>query len=233
MPNSITSDSDLIFVSQFWFEFFKLQGVQLNKSTTYHPQTDGQSETVNTSLETYLRCMCSHQQSTWSKWLSLAEWWYNTNCHTSIQTTPYEIVYGQPSPIHLPYLPGSSHSATVNISLLAREDALKIIKFHLLRAQNKMSQLLIGIRSDRLFSIGDYVLLKLHPYRQLSLKHHRNHKLLPKFFGPFKILDKIGATAYKLELHPIHSYSQCFSCISIKTLSISFCTCLIFVEIPR
>lgn len=172
----------------------------MNKSTAYHPQSDGQTEVVNRCLETYLRCMCSEQPSSWSKWLSLAEWWYNTNFHSSIQTTPYEVVYGQPPPIHLPYLPGASVNATVDRSLTAREAAMKLLKFHLLRAQNRMSQQANKHRSDRNFTIGDYVYLKLQPYRQHSLRQQPFHKLLPKFYGPFKVLDRIGKTAYQLEL---------------------------------
>lgn len=115
------------------------QGVALNKSTAYHPQSDGQTEIVNKCLETYLRCMCSEKPFSWSHWLSLAEWWYNTNFHTAIQTTPYEVVYGQAPPIHLPYLPGESTNAAVDRSLIAREVALKLLHFHLLHAQNRMS----------------------------------------------------------------------------------------------
>jgi hypothetical protein len=164
MPDTITSDRDPIFVSRFWSEFFKLQGVALNKSTAYHPQSDGQTEVVNKCLETYLRCMCSSQPTSWSQWLSLAEWWYNTNYHTAIRTTPYEVVYGQPPPVHLPYLPGESTSITVNRSLAAREDTIKLLKFHLLRAQNRMKQQADKHRSDRSFKIGDHVYTKLHPY---------------------------------------------------------------------
>ena len=58
-PDTITSDRDPVFVSHFWKEFMSLQGIQIQLSTAYHPQTDGQSEVVNKCLETYLRCMCS------------------------------------------------------------------------------------------------------------------------------------------------------------------------------
>lgn len=54
---------------------------------------------------------------TWSKWLPLAEWWYNTTFHTSINATPYEIVYEQAAPLHLPYLPGESSSTVIDRSV--------------------------------------------------------------------------------------------------------------------
>lgn len=121
MPFTITSDRDPIFLGDFWNEFFKLQGVVLQTSSAYHPQTDGQPEVVNKCIETYLRCMCFDNPSQWSKWISLAEWWYNTNYHTATRHTPYELVYGQPPPIHLPYLPKEANSVSVDRTLSARE----------------------------------------------------------------------------------------------------------------
>lgn len=138
LPSSITSDRDPIFISEVWSEFFTLQGVALNKSSAYHPQSDGQTEIVNKSLETYLRCTCSEQPEKWLHFLALAKWWYNTSMHTAIQCSPYEVVYGQAPPIHLPYLPGESKSLTVDRSLSTREEALKMLKFHLNRAQNRV-----------------------------------------------------------------------------------------------
>ncbi|GJT82003.1 reverse transcriptase [Tanacetum coccineum] len=69
------------------------------------------------SLECYLRCICGEKPKEWCKWLPLAEWWYNTNYHSTLNTTPYEILYGQMPPIHIPYVPGESRVDTVDRTL--------------------------------------------------------------------------------------------------------------------
>ena len=74
----------------------------------------------------------------WINWIPLAEWWYNTSYHTAIHTTLYEVVYGQPVPTQLHYLSGNSHVEAVDRSLKTREAAIKMVKFYLQRAQNRM-----------------------------------------------------------------------------------------------
>ena len=120
-PRSIVSDRDSIFLSQFWQALFTIQGTSLLLSSAYHPQSDGQTEVVNRTLETYLRCMTSDEPKDWSKWLPVAQWWYNTNHHTAAQLTPYEILYNQRPPLHLPYLPGETKNALVDRTLQRRE----------------------------------------------------------------------------------------------------------------
>lgn len=217
-PQSIVSDRDTIFLSDFWRELFALHGVSLNYSSAYHPQSDGQTEVVNRCLESYLRCMTSERPHLWSKWLPLAEFWYNTTFHTATQTTPFEAVYGRPPPLHLPYLPGESKVEVVAKSLQEREDMILLLQFHLLRAQHRMKQNADLHRTERSFEIGDYVYVKLQPYRQQSTVMRSNNKLAPKFYGPYKILDRCGAVAYKLELPPTSLIHPVFHVSQLKVL---------------
>ena len=214
MPTSIVSDRDKIFVSTFWKELFKLMGTQIKLSTSYHSQTDRQTEVVNRCLQTYLCCMTAERPQDWVHWLPMAEWWYNTSYHTAIRTTPYAVVYGQPPPTHLPYLPGVSKVEAVDRSLSTREAALQFVKFHLHRAQNRMKQQADKHRSDRNYEIGTWVYVKLQPYRQTTVVNRKCLKLSARFFGPYQIVEKIGSVAYKLALptgskiHPVFHVSQ-------------------------
>jgi hypothetical protein len=88
-PLFIVSDRDRIFTSAMWKSIFKSLKVQLRFSSSYHPQSDGQTERVNQCLATYLRCMTFAEPKKWLSWLSLAEFWYNTCFHTSLQLTPF------------------------------------------------------------------------------------------------------------------------------------------------
>ena len=76
LPESIISDRGPQFVSKFWKHLFKMVNVTYNLSSCYHPQTDGEAERTNQTLEQYLRCFLSYQQDDWADILHFAEFSY-------------------------------------------------------------------------------------------------------------------------------------------------------------
>ena len=105
--------------------------------------------------------MAGERPRDWARWIPLVEWWYNTTFHSATQTTPYEIVYGQPAPVHLPYFPGNSKMEAIDRSLQAKEAAIKLLKFHLHRAQQRMKHQANKARTDREYKICSFVYVKL------------------------------------------------------------------------
>lgn len=97
-PRSLVSDRDPIFVSNFWRELFKLSSTKLRMSTAYHPQTDGQTEVLNRTLEQYLRAYVHQNPSHLFRFLSLAKWSYNMAIHSGTGLLPFEVVYGKSPP---------------------------------------------------------------------------------------------------------------------------------------
>lgn len=130
-PKTIVSDRDLVFISKFWREVFKRLGTTLAYSSSYHPQTDGQTEVLNRCLETYLRCFVIDEPHQWTKFLPLAEFWHNTSYHSAIGITPFEALYGRPPPSFPPYSPGSSKIVSSDSSLTERHQILQTLKFNL------------------------------------------------------------------------------------------------------
>lgn len=130
----------------------------------------------------------------------MAEWWYNTTFHSTINTTPYEVVYGQAPPLHLPYLPHDSLNDVVDRSFLAREEMLRTLKTNSQKVVNQMKQQANKGRSERESQVGDWVFLKLQMYRQSSVEKRKSDKLAPRFFGPYEVMARIGQVANTLKL---------------------------------
>ena len=216
MPRSLVSDRDPLFISKFWRELFSLCGTKLRMSTSYHPETDGQTEVFNRVLEQYLRSFVHHKPSQWSNYLSLAEWSHNTSVHSTTGLTPYQITYGKEPPSIPQYIQGQSSLEAVDSLLSCRQQLITKLKATILKSQIAMKQHADKHRRDITFEEGSYVYVRLRPYRQKTATPASYSKLSNRFYGPFKILQQIGKVAYKLDL-PAHSkIHPVFHCSLLK-----------------
>jgi len=199
-PCSIVSDRDPVFTSEFWKELFRLAGVKLLLSSAFHPQTDGQSEVTNRTITMYLRCLAGDRPRSWIKWLSWAEFCYNTSFQTSIGLTPFQVVYGRPPPALIQYEPDSARVAAVDSQLRDRDEFLSEVRDRLLLAQEVMRSQHDRKRRDLVFSVGDWVWLRLHHRTAVGITPARATKLGPRYFGLYLVLARVGSVAYRLQL---------------------------------
>nr|GEU71565.1 transposon Ty3-G Gag-Pol polyprotein [Tanacetum cinerariifolium] len=202
IPATVVSDRDKVFISSFWQALFKLQCSHLCMSSSYHPQTDGQTEVINRIMEQYLRCFAGDQPKKWLDWLPWAEYSYNTSVHSSTKLSPFQVVYGRPPPRLVPYVPGTTKVQAIDEYLGDRDTLLRQLRANLIVAQNRMKVQADRKRREVEFLEGDLVFVKLQPYRQVTVAHRTSHKLAPKFFEPYKILKRVGHVAYQLQLPP-------------------------------
>lgn len=238
MPLCIISNRDRIFTSKFWQTLFWLAGVQLHMSSTYHPQTDGQTERVNQCLETYLRCFVHACPQCWFAWLTAAEFWYNSSHHSALGCSPFEVLYGCP-PRHLGLdLTAASEVPSLSDRLHERDVMHGLIQQHLLRAQERMKRQSDKHRSERTFEVGDWVFLKLQPYVQSSLSARSSQKLAFRFFSPFKVQKRVGRVAYRLELpasslvHSMFHVSQLKKSPGANTITTALPDDLVEFQVP-
>ena len=194
-PAGIVSDRDVRFVSKLWREIFKTMGTELLMSTAYSPQTDGQSERTNRTMEVMLRSMLGYESGENGRdWLSLlptVEFAINSSKNETTGTTPFEILYGT-----LPRSLPMEHDANVNI-VHNRQLILSEAKEALLYAQAMMA-IQHNDSDSPLFKVGDKVYIKNHGnYRVAGLQ---SGKLAKRRFGPFEILELVGKGAARLDL---------------------------------
>jgi hypothetical protein len=164
-------------------------------------------------METFLRCFVHSCPAQWIHWIALAEFWYNTSFHSALGRSPFEALYGY-SPRTLGVDLSACHNTDLKSWLQDKALMKDLVHQHLVRARLRMKHQADKNRAERQFEVGTWVYVKLQPYVQSSLAHRANQKLAFKFFGPFQIISKIGAVAYKLDLpasssvHPVFHVSQ-------------------------
>jgi hypothetical protein len=93
IPKMVISDIDIKFTSAFWKELFAGLNTNLNFSTSYHPQTDGQTERKNQIVEDILCMYVRTKSNKWEDYLHLVEFAYNNGYQTSVKFNPFEVLY--------------------------------------------------------------------------------------------------------------------------------------------
>jgi transposase InsO family protein len=94
IPIKIISDRDPRLTSILAKEICKEAKIDQNISTTYHPQTDGQSERTNQTLEMYLQIFCNEQQTDWARWVPIAQYAMNARSSHTTKVPPYKVLIG-------------------------------------------------------------------------------------------------------------------------------------------
>nr|GEW95709.1 putative reverse transcriptase domain-containing protein [Tanacetum cinerariifolium] len=224
IPISIMCDRDGRFTSNFWKSFQKALGTDICMSTTYHPETDGQSERIIQTLEDMLRTCVIDFGKVWVKYLPLAELSYNNNYHASIKAAPYEALYGRKCRSPMCWAEVGESQLTGLELIQETAEKIVLIKQRMQAAQDRQKNYADRKRKPMEFEIGDRVMVEVSPWKGV-VRFGKQGKLNLRYVGPLKVLAKVGKVAYKLELpqelsrvHPTFHVSNLKKCYSDESL---------------
>ncbi|QRW23994.1 Retrotransposable element Tf2 protein [Rhizoctonia solani] len=194
MPEKTVSDRGRVFNNKFLRALYKRLGIDPHFSSAYHPQSDGQTERVNPSIEHFLRAYSGVNQRDWTKWLPMAEFAYNNAVHSSTGKTPFKALYGweptlTPSNVPTDVPEADKLAQTMEAQWKEVESALRQSKQRMTAGEDG---------SPIEFEIGEEAWLDA---RNVNLKT-LSQKLTEQRLGPFKVIEKISDWAYRLELPP-------------------------------
>ena len=216
MPAVIVSDRDSRFTSLFWKSLFKCLGTQLKMSTAFHPETDGQTERNNRTLEQMLRIFVNYKQNDWDQHLAAAEFAYNNSKQASSGMSPFYLATGQ-NPITpaslLHFSNDDSNVHTTNEFLEHMSTLIKIASENLIDAQERQSKYANIKRREESFQVGDKVLLSAKNISLDTQARRPSKKLQPRYIRPYEVIEVISPVTYKLKLpetlaiHPVFHVS--------------------------
>jgi hypothetical protein len=228
IPERIVSDRDKLFTSKFSTTFFRLIGTKAKMSTAFHPQTDGQTERMNQTLEQYLRSYVNYQQDNWVELLPLAQIAYNTSDNEDMNMSPHEAVYGRSiERVQTEQISPANNSTSTPTSIAPRAEVVATeirtiqarLQTELQFVQERMTRYYNKKRIEGpTFHKGDKVYLLRQKQNATSnisqIKTKRpNDKLDFKKLGPYEIEEVISKTNYRLALpgktrrHPVFHIS--------------------------
>lgn len=191
VPKGIVSDRGSVFTSAYWSSFCYEAHIKRRLSTAFHPQTDGQTERQNQTLEQYLRYYCSEQQDDWAELLPMAEFASNNSVSATLRVSPAYALMGYNPSLHADQTRvepagGEVPSAEERVQRLRRErEALELLWQ---RAQDWQAKAYNKTHEAKSYKIGDLVLLSL---KNLKVRAP-SRKLAPKQQGPYRIVDAVG-----------------------------------------
>ncbi|KAA0056178.1 DNA/RNA polymerases superfamily protein [Cucumis melo var. makuwa] len=159
------SDRDPRFTSKFWPSLQKAMGTGLKFSTSFHPQTDGQSERTIQTLEDMLRACVLQLKGSWDTHLTLMEFAYNNNYQSSIGMAPYKALYGRPCRTPVCWNEVGEQKLVGPELVQITTNNIKLIRENLRIAQDRQKSYADKRRRNLEFQVGDQVFLKLSPWR--------------------------------------------------------------------
>jgi hypothetical protein len=168
-------------------------------SSSFHPQTDGQTERVNQTPETYLQHFVSVGLNDWDTLLSRAEFAHNAAVNETVRVAPFKLTHGYNPRTRVGEVVEVVHP-TSSAFVERLQSSLSFARKCLIAAQQRQKALADKRCIDQEFKVGDKVLLST---KYINLKHSKkSRKLLPKWIGPFEVVQVVGPVAYKLKMNP-------------------------------
>jgi len=204
LPKRVVSDRDTVFMSSFWSEVMRLLEVELDKSSAYHPQTDGQTERVNQILEHYLRTYCMWDQDDWVDLPPFAEFCYNNTVHTATKQAPFFAAYYQHPENNLKNPRDNATESNNPEAVKTAEDLdtmREAMRENMKAAQTRMAKYYNQKVANKKpqFKVGDWVMVNAK-----NIKTKRPSKKLDyKLSSKLEIEKLCGTNAYRLKLPPL------------------------------
>lgn len=207
LPLTIVSDRDSKFTSTFWRRLQERLGTKLAMSSSFHPQTDGQSERAIQTLKTMLRALVNHKQDDWDLYLPAAEFAYNNAVHSSTGVSPFFLNHGfhprMPASLLGPAVTADSSSLSDFDSFVtSQQSALATARDSLLDAQADQAKHADAHRRPHSYQVGDQVLLSTENITTAYDSARPASSLQARFFGPFTLLAQRSPVSFQVELPP-------------------------------